>query len=784
MNRILYLACLSLSALTATAIAATPKLEVAFDKAGIASLKWAEAELLAAKSSPAISVRDADGAPIKIIPAAGGAVYANGTLTRTCDGLVVTTDMRQEKDVLHLTVTYRNTGKRAIGRIEDRPLVVQFPSRPKGKMWKWGYDVTTDTEDAPGVIVADWGDSKLLVCVEPGSTAPGAADAARPMTIGFLGNFGGNAVNAVLFRTVFQPALEPGKQWTFRAALRFASGETPAAEVAKDIYAKFAEAYPFTLNWPDRRPVGTIFLARTATKWPTNPRGWFNDEKVDITTESGKNAFHDRMMKLAETSIREMKGVGAQGMIFWDVEGQEMPHAISYLGDPRIVPQAAPEMDAVADEFFKKFLDAGLRTGVCIRPSKIISNGTGGWKHTQVADHVAEMADKIAYAKKRWGCTIIYMDTNVKWPMKDDPSGGMWQGNATVLPSGDLRALCRRHPDVLIFPEFGRFGYWSVCAPYAELRGGKVRTNDDIRQVYPQAGSVIAISDGDYLGRWDDLLPGVAAGDMHLFCGWFGDRYNPFVQRMYQEADFLRRAPKVQETGTLESLLGDADPRVRFVAVSRVAKPDAAQTAVLLNALDAEREWVVQRRIVDALGVAGNAAAVPALAGLLTDQKRGLDRAAAVALGRIGPPATKTLLACAAGKDQRVADAALLALGQYDDPAATSVLLSLADEGKASTRAAAVRALDRRPAPNVTAKLVALLDDRDPAVLLAACAALGQSKDHAAVKPLVNLIVRSVQELKNNTIREAAGDALEAITGLQYGPYETRWKKALDDGKL
>ena len=76
------------------------------------------------------------------------------------------------------------------------------------------------------------------------------------------------------------------------------------------------------------------------------------------------------------------------------------------------------------------------------------------------------------------------------------------------------------------------------------------------------------------------------------------------------------------------------------------------------------------------------------------------------------------------------------------------------------------------------------MDDKDPAVLAGACAGLGRSKDHAAVAPLVALMVRSVRELHDNTIRMAAGDALEAITGLQYGPAESKWKKALESGEL
>jgi hypothetical protein len=38
--------------------------------------------------------------------------------------------------------------------------------------------------------------------------------------------------------------------------------------------------------------------------------------------------------------------------------------------------------------------------------------------------------------------------------------------------------------------------------------------------------------------------------------------------------------------------------------------------------------------------------------------------------------------------------------------------------------------------------------------------------------------------LHANDVRMAAGDALEAITGLEYGPYEQSWRAALNSGKL
>ncbi len=170
-------------------------------------------------------------------------------------------------------------------------------------------------------------------------------------------------------------------------------------------------------------------------------------------------------------------------------------------------------------------------------------------------------------------------------------------------------------------------------------------------------------------------------------------------------------------------------------------------------------------------------------AGLLKDQS-GLSRFAITALGQIGPPATQTLLGLTHDKDPRLAEAALMALGQYDDPGALPALLTLTAESSTAMRALAAKALSRRASPETVARLIAMLDDKDEKCRIAACASLGRLRERTAIRPLVNLILRAVTELKNNTIREAAGDALEAITGLQYGPAETKWKKALDSGRL
>ena len=73
-------------------------------------------------------------------------------------------------------------------------------------------------------------------------------------------------------------------------------------------------------------------------------------------------------------------------VIVWDLEGQEKPHCISYVGDPRKLPQVAPEMDRFADAFMKKFRDAGFRTGLTLRPTDYYepTPGKRDWTHREV----------------------------------------------------------------------------------------------------------------------------------------------------------------------------------------------------------------------------------------------------------------------------------------------------------------------------------------------------------------------------------------------------------------
>jgi hypothetical protein len=215
-----------------------------------------------------------------------------------------------------------------------------------------------------------------------------------------------------------------------------------------------------------------------------------------------------------------MKDANAQGMIVWDIEGEQYPQATSYLGDPRSLP---PEIEPLADEFFARFSAAGLRTGLTLRPTLPVRAAYGNdVRQIEVADIERNLDDKLTYARKRWGCSIFYVDSN------GDP-------NLPIDPVIFMQ-LAQSHPDVLLVPEHQDARYYAYTAPYRELRLGPNSTPAMARELYPHAFSVIYIPDGNVEANRAALVAAVQAGDILLFRGWWTDPFNAAVKSIEQQA--------------------------------------------------------------------------------------------------------------------------------------------------------------------------------------------------------------------------------------------------------
>jgi hypothetical protein len=261
---------------------------------------------------------------------------------------------------------------------------------------------------------------------------------------------------------------------------------------------------PAGARWPDRRPIGVLFLASDFHASATNPRGWFNDSKLDVTGPGGPERFHQALQAYTDRSLEILKRTDAQGVIVWDLEGEEYPHKTTFIGDPRLVDRLAPEMAAVADEFFARLRNAGLKVGLTIRPQQLILDD-GLPRQSQVLNIKRLLLEKIDYARTRWGATIFYIDSNGGIRRPDE----LWQ----------LCSLAKARPDVLLIPEHHYLPYSAFSAPYVSLRKGDPPTTASWAQkCFPQSFQALDISDG--ADDWAGIAAARLKGDLLLFRAW------------------------------------------------------------------------------------------------------------------------------------------------------------------------------------------------------------------------------------------------------------------------
>jgi hypothetical protein len=277
--------------------------------------------------------------------------------------------------------------------------------------------------------------------------------------------------------------------------------------------------WPTRVHWPDRRPIGALFLASDFHASATNPRGWFNDPSLDVTGPGGQERFRQALMAYADRSIAILKRANAQGAIVWDLEGEQFPHKTTYIGDPRLLKRLAPEMAAVADEFFVRLRNAGLRVGMTIRPQQLIFDNYGVPRQTQVFDTKKVLLDKIDYARKRWGATLFYLDSNGGIRRPDE----VWQ----------LRQLAGQRPDILLIPEHSYLPYAAFTAPYAALRrGDPAKSSSLTRRLFPGTFRVLDIGGGD---EPDKIVIAQSEGDILLFPAWWSNPASELMEHLAEE---------------------------------------------------------------------------------------------------------------------------------------------------------------------------------------------------------------------------------------------------------
>ncbi len=371
--------------------------------------------------------------------------------------------------------------------------------------------------------------------------------------------------------------IKPGATEIIEVGVRFGRADESDTVVGADFLEPFGLAHPPVLKWPDRRPIGMVHLT-AETDWGHggNPRGWWalRDNDANINTPEGRAIFEKWIMAYADQLIGVADKAGSQGVIVWDLEGKQYP-GVAYYGDPRIMQYTAPEMEVLADAFFKKLTDAGLRVGVCIRPHQVYPKavpdsdvekyGANGfaempyhetWEHFNIQsfglefwgygelglrEHtplrdikrcpVARLDAIITYSKERWGATLFYIDTNHFKRSREkrgpNAAGGhdiLHNWYAALMRAQQWEELQRRHPDCLLIPEHEYTQYWTSTAPYRQPPHDGV-TPDFVRAIYPEAFSGISMGErGQELIEKgvDAYTRAIEAGDLLMTLAWFG----------------------------------------------------------------------------------------------------------------------------------------------------------------------------------------------------------------------------------------------------------------------
>jgi hypothetical protein len=361
----------------------------------------------------------------------------------------------------------------------------------------------------------------------------------------------------------------PGQTSTLTEIIRFGSSTDSAATLAPEAYSEYRTAFPDLVNWPDRRPIANWFISDSGHASARNPRGYLWDPTIDVSQAAN---FQSRVLSAANNTISILNGMSVkpQGIIIWDLEGQEFKQPFTYVGYPNQLPNLAPEMDAVADALFNKLTAAGYRVGVTVRPhhfgtgttlpsacttdsnydlwDKFIllnaaypyrgyqcwaantwapasANGPSAQTTTQDYNQALNLLQqKITYAHNRWGATLFYIDTSI------------WEGGAP-LDVSIFRTLAAQFPDSLFIPEITNAADYGATAPY-NWSGGNWNNANRARTLYPGAFQVMNVADVDLVANYNAILQLVEAGDILLFRGWWTAPEIPGVQQIYAAAGF------------------------------------------------------------------------------------------------------------------------------------------------------------------------------------------------------------------------------------------------------
>jgi hypothetical protein len=355
----------------------------------------------------------------------------------------------------------------------------------------------------------------------------------------------------------YREQVQPGQQSHWTLYFRFGDLFQTPLTLAPEAIANYQTAFPYIVPLKDRRPIGRVMVTNPNTNRSNctaqNPRCY----SLNFSNVLGDPAgFQAAALAFANHTVSTLNSMTnrPQGVIIWDLEGQEFLQSFSYVGDPAHLPQLAPEMDAIADQFIAAFTTAGYKVGLTLRPQKILfgttlpasctynSNanlrdvfvntpGTPMYRgyicdspNTWVQEGQAKpgvqtdpisyqdlyntLSQKIQYAQSRWGTTLFYVDSNG------------WSSDGKIMTPQIWRDLVTEFPNVTFFPEHRSYGYYGAASAYNGDQPLQVWETEPVPEAMWQGLPVTLTVTQDFGANQGTVIDGIRKGDMLLFDSW------------------------------------------------------------------------------------------------------------------------------------------------------------------------------------------------------------------------------------------------------------------------
>ncbi len=620
--------------------------KVAFDDKGLSSIQVNGVEKLVGGTPKIWRIRSESGKELsnKVIDLSFDP--ASKTLTQKFDWGSVVVAYEPLPQGVRLSTTVTNSGTETI----DEVGVAMATVADLGEGSRIGH--AAFGVEGPGLVTAGGADGAIVWASESSDKpltidlSKGQDSRTKAPLISARAMMGGGRI--ILHDVTAARPIKPGESEAFTVALRLGPAGADPIELAGDFIDAYRKAHPMELQWPDRRPILRLFFGGGLPKDQANAN-LKNPDAVQPPAPDPK--FQAQLLNRMRDTVKAAKASNAQGVILWDPEGGTYPHAITYIGDPRMIRLLNPQMDLVLDEAVKILQDGGLKVGMTLRPpilaySEQKDSATQG--HSTHPDPLANLDAKIKYVRDRWNLRIIYVDTNFYWK----PYGPEKKWQSGQLPPQLWKTLQEKYPDTLFIPEFGSPLDYAYTAPYGEADMGNYATPGLVRAIWPESFRVLVIEDADPYDNYERFVRAVMDRNCLMTYAFSPTAFNLVAMtRIYREAD-LRKAPPPAgvanaDAAKLVEMLKDPAVITRFAAANQLREnPDASAAAALLaSATDEKEDWLVRRASLRALAKTPNPPGIEAMIGLRADRNLGLYGAAGDVLTGAGPGAIEPILA-------------------------------------------------------------------------------------------------------------------------------------------